>query len=338
MGTPSPAPSRPPGPDRATARAVALTVLLVMAGTSLRGYVPAAERASGEQDNVQSAMRAVVVVLLAVSLVIVALAVIHRMRNRRAMAGGITAFAARLGRPDGRGTASSRRLVLIGLAVLTAWLLLCWLLLRSVGNHQLDQFDQLAPDTGGNTGIPPGPETGTAPPALPGQQPEQPEDNPSGDMIGYLTAISVGMLVLIAAGIAFRPRARRVEEEPRGFDGEPRRVPAPAGAESLAAAAELGLAEVADPGREPREAIIRCYATMERELSHVPNAEPQDYDTPTEVLTRAVNHHALVVDNATRLVNLFAEARFSSHLMTESHRQEAVRVLRLVLDELRSPV
>jgi hypothetical protein len=38
-------------------------------------------------------------------------------------------------------------------------------------------------------------------------------------------------------------------------------------------------------------------------------------------------------------VNLFAEARFSPHVMNERHREVAVRALRLVLDELgsRSP-
>jgi len=35
---------------------------------------------------------------------------------------------------------------------------------------------------------------------------------------------------------------------------------------------------------------------------------------------------------------LFAEARFSTHVMNEGHREAAERALRLVLDELRSPV
>jgi hypothetical protein len=35
-------------------------------------------------------------------------------------------------------------------------------------------------------------------------------------------------------------------------------------------------------------------------------------------------------------VNLITEARFSPHVMNEDHRDVAVRVLRLVLDELGS--
>ena len=63
-----------------------------------------------------------------------------------------------------------------------------------------------------------------------------------------------------------------------------------------------------------------------------------EFDTPTEVLARAVESHALQADNAVQLVNLFEEARFSPHVMNEGHRALAVDVLGLELTELRSPV
>ena len=74
------------------------------------------------------------------------------------------------------------------------------------------------------------------------------------------------------------------------------------------------------------------------ESSYVPAAVPQDFDTPTEVLARAVENHALSVDSAGELVNLFEEARFSPHVISEAHRETALNVLRLVLAELRSLV
>jgi hypothetical protein len=74
---------------------------------------------------------------------------------------------------------------------------------------------------------------------------------------------------------------------------------------------------------------------MERELTRFPGAVPQDFDTPTEVLARAVEHHALPAGNAAELVNLFEEARFSPHVMNEEHRSSALRVLQLVLAEMR---
>jgi hypothetical protein len=77
---------------------------------------------------------------------------------------------------------------------------------------------------------------------------------------------------------------------------------------------------------------------MEGELSRVPGAVPEDFDTASEVLDRAVAHRALGPDSATQLVDLFDEARFSPHVMTEAHRDAAVRVLQRVLGELRSGV
>jgi gamma-glutamyltranspeptidase/glutathione hydrolase len=116
--------------------------------------------------------------------------------------------------------------------------------------------------------------------------------------------------------------------------GDPKQPPPELPSDSLVRAAERGLAAMADLGRDPRAAIIGCYAAMERELANVPGAVPQEFDTPSEVLARAVHQHALRADNAVQLVTLFAEARFSPHVMNEGHRDDAVRILRLVLDEL----
>ena len=75
---------------------------------------------------------------------------------------------------------------------------------------------------------------------------------------------------------------------------------------------------------------------MENGLAHAPGAVPLASDTPSEVLARAVQHHALSADSATELVELFTEARFSPHVMNEAHREAAVQALRRVLTELRS--
>jgi hypothetical protein len=56
------------------------------------------------------------------------------------------------------------------------------------------------------------------------------------------------------------------------------------------------------------------------------------------VLARAVEHDAIHAASAGELVALFAEARFSTHVMNEGHREVAEHALRDVLDELRSSV
>ena len=90
-----------------------------------------------------------------------------------------------------------------------------------------------------------------------------------------------------------------------------------------------------DPDRDPREAIIACYLAMERELGKSPGTTPQDSDTPSEVLARAIHRQVLQAGHATRLVELFEEARFSPHVMDGGHRADAVAALQAVLVELR---
>jgi hypothetical protein len=156
--------------------------------------------------------------------------------------------------------------------------------------------------------------------------------------VRYLIASTLALLVLIVVGAVVAARRRRVGVAPIVAPEPIGPLTPTTASESLARAAEVGLAEIGDRAREPREAIIACYAAMERELAHVPAAVPQDFDTPTEVLARAVENHALHVDNAVELVNLFEEARFSPHVMNEADRENAVGVLQLVLAELRSVV
>jgi hypothetical protein len=310
-----------PGIDKATGRVLALIVLLVIAAAALRGYLPGITRgAAREQSTDSPASLIAVVTMLGVSVGIVAIAVIARLRDRRAAA------ASTADRSDwlrGGGGRPAWRALLIGLGVLVAWLFLAWLLAQLFPQHTIQQS---TPGTGSSN---PAPTSANGPP------PTAPHER--GNVLGYLVAPTVIFLLLLAAGTVIASRRQQRAARPRAVadDGFEPSVSA-AGPESLARAAELGLAEIGDLSREPREAIIACYAAMERQLEHVPDAEPRDFDTPTEVLARAIEHHALRPDNATQLVELFAEARFSPHVMNEGHREIAVNVLRSVLEELRS--
>jgi Domain of unknown function (DUF4129) len=311
-----------PGTDKATTRVVALIVLLVLSAAALRGYLPGHERAVHEQQDDSPAALFFVITLLGVSVAIVGIAIIARLRDRRAAAGTIGHLPTA---PDRGGWRPTWRFVLITLGALAAWLLILYLLAR-LGPHHVP--GPSPPPTGPNT---PAHSTGA-----PGQSPPSPRQT-GGNMFGLLVAMTVVFLLLVGMGNLFASRRRPGVAKPDTSAGNYPEPPTEAqGAESLARAAEVGLAEIGDLSREPREAIIACYAAMERELAHVPGAAPQDFDTPTEVLARAVDHHALHVDHAAGLVELFAEARFSPHVMNEGHREAAVRALRLVLEELRS--
>jgi hypothetical protein len=313
-----------PGMDKPTGRVVALIVLLVLVAAALRGYLPARERTPHQEPTEHPASLVFVIALLSVSLAIVAISVIARLRDPRAVAPGASGLSERLS----SGERPSWRVLVIGLGVLLAWLLIVLLLARLVTPHGIGQ-PAYAPPSGS-------PAPGNNP-ATPTPPPQRGPHNTGGDMIGYLTASTVTLLLLLIAATVIAARKQRRIPPPAITTDYLVESPAPAvGSETLVRAAEQGLAEIGNLSREPREAIIACYAAMERELAHVPEAIPQDFDTPTEVLARAVEHHALHADNAAELVNLFEEARFSPHVMNEGHREIAVHVLRLVLAELRS--
>lgn len=175
------------------------------------------------------------------------------------------------------------------------------------------------------------PESGAA---LEGGGAETPPPAPAedGGVFGALVVAAITLFVLSAAATWIGRRRAGTAVPPAPW-ADP-----PAGAASaepdLARAAELGLVEIGDLSRDPREAIIACYLAMERELEKSPGTTPQDSDTPSEVLARAVERQALDAHSAAELVDLFQEARFSPHVMNESHRAGAVRALRLVQRDL----
>jgi hypothetical protein len=310
--------------DKATGRVVAVIVLLIVIAASLRGYLPGAERAVPKRPPDSGSSLIYVIAMLSVSVIILAVAIIARLRDPRRSAPTAAPLPQRFSGDQGR---PAWQVLVIGAAVLVAWLLTVWLLSQFIAVHTASPVPNAQPSSA------PAPGNNAPPPATP--------RDAGGDraMLRYLIATAIALLVLAVTGAVVAARRRRggaalvVAAEPT----PPPVMPVDT-SESLVRAAEVGLAEIGDRSREPREAIIACYAAMERELAHVPGAAPQDFDTPTEVLARAVENRALHIDNASELVNLFEEARFSPHVMSEAHRESALRVLQLVLAELRSPV
>jgi hypothetical protein len=299
-------------------RVITVIVLLIVAAVALHGYLPGAQRPPPDRTTSGLGSLFAVGAMLAVSMAIIVIAIITQSRRRPVSYGE--------GEPrrelPGERRPLTWRMVLIAVAVLIAWLLLVALLSRLNAHLGVEQQPP-------NAGTPP---SGTAQPP---QQPDHPE--PPSNVFSLLAGSTVllMMAVFVGAAILGRRQRRRITSAAPP-DDEYRPATAASGPDPFARAAEVGLAEIEDLSREPREAIIACYAAMERELENSPEIIPLESDTPSEVLARAVERHALGEDTATELVDLFEEARFSPHVMTEQHRETAVRVLRLVLAELRS--
>jgi hypothetical protein len=317
-------PAATDGAEQPVGPAVALGVLVAMAAVALRGYVPGAEEPARDRTTENPAATGLVLGLLIASIGVVAVAVIARLRSRRAPA------RQRSGRPDwfrGERSRPTWRVLVIAFGVVVAWLLAVMVLNRLGATVAVGPPDAAVPAP--SQAVP------TPSPAEPPTQPGEPSDGTN--LFGPFYGATVAFLVILVVGtvVASRGRRRGVAPAPPP-DAYEDAVASGVASESLVRAAEVGLAEVEDPSREPRRAIIACYAAMEGELSRLPDAMPQDFDTASEVLARAVAHHALRPDSATQLVDLFDEARFSPHVMTEAHRDAAVRVLQSVVVELRN--
>jgi Domain of unknown function (DUF4129) len=96
---------------------------------------------------------------------------------------------------------------------------------------------------------------------------------------------------------------------------------------------ESDLLEAVESGRsalrqfdDARVAIIACYVAMEQSLDRA-GAARAVADTPDELLARAADQGLVHGDAAARLTALFYEARFSTHPMPFTKRDEAQRAL-----------
>ena len=230
-------------------RVVAVVVLLIVAAVALHGYLPGVETPPRDRPPSSFGSLFAVIAMVVVSMAIIVIAIVTQSRNRPASYGA--------GEPP-REMAGERRpltwrMVLIAAAVVIGWLLLVALLSRM--NAQLG-VEAPPPDAGAP------PPSGT--PRPPTEQPEAPE--PSSGIFSLLAGSMVLLMMVVFVGAAIMGRRQRRATTPAAPDGEYRPAAAASAPDPLARAAELGLAEAGDLSREPREAIIACYAAMEREL------------------------------------------------------------------------
>ncbi|MGW4890770.1 DUF4129 domain-containing protein [Kitasatospora sp. NPDC004240] len=163
-----------------------------------------------------------------------------------------------------------------------------------------------------------------SPPPLP-KLPDPPDGT---GLLGYVVAGVVGALAvaLVAAFVwallhAWRPR--RLGRRPATV--LPAAPPRPE--DVLAEAVATGLRALA--GGDARAAVIACYAAMENSLA-VSGMARRAWDSPTELLERAVAEDLVEPVHAGELTALFREARYSSHPMDDGH----VRRARAALDAI----
>jgi hypothetical protein len=302
---------------------IVLITLLAFAAIALHGYIPGITEA-GPRRHVPSALSvALMPVLLSVSIVIL-LAGVIASQHRLPLA---------MPEPEREDERRQWRLGRTGLVVLGALALLGVLLAAASAIYFLGASrpsEPARPAPPATTGAAPEPGT-SAPPTE--------YDPRSVELTGtalVLAGIAAAGLVTVAmSGLVVVAVSSRRKPAPAVAPAAPA---APTVADSLARAAEMGLAAMNAPGQDPRTAIIACYVAMERGLASDRSAAPLASDTPMEVLARAFERGALHDASARELVALFEEARFSPHAMLEWQRMRAEQLLRIVLADLQGEV
>jgi hypothetical protein len=302
------------GANRPLVRVAGLIVLVALSVVALRSYLPDAKALPQPEQPRDEVHSIALQLLLCGVLSILILLSLRRRRRQPLPAAGPSHL--RL-----RGLSRREAIVaLVGTLLLVGALWVSLYLARPTGENPLRE-----------------PASSTSEPrradsAEPSQAPRtEPEREQPDTPLLILGAVLVGMAIMV---LVLRRRAPDAAVGGTDQSAAPEAADTTSG--SLAHLVELGLAEVAEPGRDPRASIIACYAAMEQGLTAAPDAAPLASDTPSEVLQRAVHIGALQSHAGTQLVSLFSEARFSPHQMTQTDRESAARWLQTVLDDLRS--
>jgi hypothetical protein len=84
---------------------------------------------------------------------------------------------------------------------------------------------------------------------------------------------------------------------------------------------------------DPREAVIACYVRMERALADA-GSPRRATESPLELVARVLAEQHVPEPDVRRLTELFTEARFSGHPVTDEMRAAARRSLSAVADAL----
>jgi len=134
----------------------------------------------------------------------------------------------------------------------------------------------------------------------------------------------LGTATLTLAALAFAAwMAAETRWQLIGFGRRPRRRGSLAAA--IAAAADAGLAELADE-RDPRRAVIACYRRCEGAIAAVAHRR-YPWQTPREYLAAALAPLSLPAIPVTTLLRIFERARFGDGPVNASDRDAATTAL-----------
>lgn len=197
------------------------------------------------------------------------------------------------------------------------------------------------PQRAGSTETPSAEDSGTQPTLSPGQG-EPPEAADPATLPAWSRLVVRGLLLLLLAGaviailvsVRFVILRRRLRGD-AALRADPPPLPVvepepdPDAVETALADTLAGL----DRGT-PRNAVVACWVRLE-ELAVAQGLPRHPSDTPAEFVTRALEAYRLDQAVLERLADLYREARFSEHALTEAHRAAAGSCLERLVQGVR---
>jgi len=148
-------------------------------------------------------------------------------------------------------------------------------------------------------------------------------DHPAATTVHWWIVAGFVMLAAAAAVIVLLRRKRRK----RGDE-----VELPSEANALVEALDLSLDDL-ESERDPRRAVIRAYARMERALAYH-GLPRRPHETSLEYLARLLTSLRVSRPSVKRLTTLFERAKFSHHAVDSAMKAEAIEALSTVRAEL----
>ena len=144
-------------------------------------------------------------------------------------------------------------------------------------------------------------------------------------LAGFVTVIVMLLWILLRDRLVQRRRALAVD---------PGRPPSASETERhVRAAVDVGLADLDDSDADPRRAVIACWLRLEAAAAEAGTARDVG-DTSTDLVARLLADHMVSADVLAGLAAVYREARFATHTVDETMRDQARSALRQLRDEL----
>jgi hypothetical protein len=151
--------------------------------------------------------------------------------------------------------------------------------------------------------------------------------------VGYLFgALCIGFVaVVVGAAIWSIVRDRLSERLPVVEPASPEELRREA-QERIRAAVDVGLADLDVADQDPRRAVIACWARLEAAAAAA-GTEREPGDSSSEFVQRLLAEHAVTAPVLAGLAAVYREARFATHAVDETMREQARAALRQLRDE-----